>query len=747
MSESLLELRRIVQYASHAASPDEQAQRIVDAVCEAIGTDICSLYALDGDANLLLLASHGLNVRPGATVPRGAGLVGLVARSHHPVNLADAALHPEYHHLAGSKEEDFPGFCGVPVVTRGESVGVLVVQTRQARTLGPDHVAFVETLAAHLALLLKDTTLPLLTQSRSDVRAKGISGAPGIGIGRARLADPARLANVTLERCEDVDREVSSFRELIRATAQSIKDELGALSSRVSADTSSIFDAYGMLLQDQSLIDHVEAQIHDGFQVPAALKLSIGHFSDLFFAMEDPYLRARHEDIRHLGNKLYRVWLSLSADRAVAEDINEPVVLIGEALSVSDIANLPPGKLAAIACSDGSSLSHIAVLANALGIPAVMGMPGVGDLRAGELLIVDGTAATVINKPSASLLREYQETLQSHRQLENSRAGLRDLPAATLDGVHVALLANTGLQEDLMPGIANGAEGIGLYRTEIPFMIRQNLPTEEEQVVVYRKVLDAYPGSPVYIRTLDVGADKPLPYLPASNEDNPALGLRGIRFTLDNVQLLTTQLRAIIRAAGDRTDVRVLFPMVSATAELDSVYRVVDDVLLQLKAEGLAHHKPLLGVMVEVPAVISLLPFWKGRIDFVSVGTNDLSQYLLAIDRNNPLVANLYESVHPSVLREIMRVVDYCLKEKLPLCICGEMASDPVAVLLLLGMGVTQLSMSSSKIPIIKSLIRMTSTRDSKALLASALKLDNPVAIRAVGMALLERLGFEARVH
>ncbi|MFT7244971.1 MAG: phosphoenolpyruvate-protein phosphotransferase [Candidatus Azotimanducaceae bacterium] len=740
MNNSILALRHIVQHASRAESHEEQTQRIVDSVCEAVDADICSLYAVDAQMNLILLASHGLTINRAAVIPSGSGLVGLVARSRQIINIEDASQHPDYHYVAGSNEERFPGFCAVPVVGSGKIIGVLVVQIRSSKKVDATSKAFLETLAAHLALTLEKFIFPSLKLS-PNIRISGVSGSSGVGIGTARLNNPARLTTVVIEKCEDVVNERAAWHELLVATGNQIRSEFSALSPHLPTEVAGIFDAYDLLLKDYSLIEWVENEIRKGYALTSALRLGIEHFAGLFENMEDPYLRARHEDIRHLGDKLYQVWLKEHRIEKAATGLEGPFILIGESLSISDIAVIPSGQLQGVICAEGSALSHIAVLTGALGIPSVMGFGAVKDLVEGEMLIVDGNQGCVIRQPDSSVEEEYRDLASSFGNTQKLMTAVRDLPAVTRDGVRIAMLANTGLTEDLAPGIANGAEGIGLYRTEIPFMIRQSLPTESEQIEVYQRVLSAYPKQPVYIRTLDIGADKPLPYLPAIKEQNPALGLRGIRFTLDYLPLLMTQLRAILRAAAGREDVRLLLPMISSTAELDQAIGLLDDAVAQLKKDGEIVVRPLIGVMVEVPAAISLLPFWKDKIDFVSIGSNDLSQYVLALDRNNPLVARLYDSVHPSVLHEIKRIVDIANDNDLPLSVCGEMASDPIAVMLLVGMGARTLSMSSAKIPLVKTLIRAASMTELQALFAESRTMDNAISIRVAGQKFMQQLG------
>jgi phosphotransferase system enzyme I (PtsI)/phosphotransferase system enzyme I (PtsP) len=411
---------------------------------------------------------------------------------------------------------------------------------------------------------------------------------------------------------------------------------------------------------------------------------------------------------------------------------------VGKQVSVSDIAAIPPDQLAGIVCLEGSSMSHVAVVANATGVPAVMGIGTLPGLQEGDLLVVDGNVGQVFTNPGPALLREFRLLLDREETLRHQLDRLRDEPALTVDGTRIRLLTNTGLLADITPGLKSGAEGVGLYRTEIPFMIRDSFPTEDEQVQVYRVVLSAYQGKPVYMRTLDIGGDKQLPYFPIRAEENPALGWRGIRFTLDNVQLMMSQLRSMVRAAEGIDNLRILVPMVSSTREINQFIQLLDDACTQLLKEGYPVLRPQIGVMLEVPAAISQLRFWYSRIDFISIGSNDLSQYLLALDRNNPRVGKHYDHVHPAVLHEINRVVNIARECNLPVSLCGEMASDPVAVVLLVGMGIRSLSMSAAKLPRIKWLIRSISLPMAETALQRALECDDVTAIRRLVNDMLE---------
>lgn len=727
----LLEFNRLQKEVAELATPAEQVRKIVDSVSEIVGTDCCTLYMKDQHQDMVLMASHGLVETGPVSIPAGRGLVGLVARDRHALNIAKADSHPSFYYVEGTAEERFQSFCGVPLVHYGKVIGVLVVQRADPLALSPESEAVLITLCSQLAHIVAD--MPVTLQgAHINTYIRAVRGSSGVGIGLAVLCDHGELFSVGDEPCPDIDAAIQDWHALLKKVQTEIKEEESALSEHLSSQASSIFHTYSSLLDDQALIQKVEAEIRNGNWLPGALRRSIQYFADLFLDMEDPYLRARHEDIHHLGNKLFS---SLQGGtNSLSEKIANltQVVLIGDQVSVSDIASVPTDKLVGIICFAGSSMSHTAVLANALGVPSVMGVGVLKNLRNRERFIVDGNVGQIVRYPNDRLCSEFQRLIDEEKQLLSKLSELRDEPALTPDGFSVRLFTNSGLLADLSPGIKHGAQGVGLYRTEIPFLIRDSFPSEQEQIEVYAQVLRAYDGKPVYMRTLDVGGDKQLPYFPIKDEENPALGWRGIRFTLDNIQLLMTQVRAMLQAAGTSSDLHILLPMISAAEELNSFNELLGEALRQLEQEGKAVKRPLVGVMVEVPAAISQLPFWSNRIDFVSIGSNDLTQYLLALDRNNSRVASRYDHLHPAVIHELHRVVGIADRLNLRLSLCGEMASDPLAVILLLGMGITTLSMSATKLPRIKYLIRTMPQRRAESILQQCLLLDNAQDIRAL---------------
>jgi phosphotransferase system enzyme I (PtsI)/phosphotransferase system enzyme I (PtsP) len=734
----LAALTRIVQQVVEAESTAQQVDVIVDSIEAQMDVDACSLYLSDTTGTMTLAASHGLSKAAVGRVqlPAGKGLVGLIARSRHPLNVADASTHPDFHYIEETEEHRFRSFAGVPLVRAGRVIGVLTAQCQRPRELAEEEQAFLVTLGAQLALVLTDEAVEDLLRLPATHTFRGVRGAPGIGIGETCLCADVDLYSVPDAPCEDPDAAVVEWRELVSRVREDVRGEQQRLGSALSGEVAAIFEAYQMMLADPGLVAGVEQAIHNGHCLPYALRTVIHHFSSLFLAMEDPYLRARHEDIHQLGNKLYSAWRGAHADNPLPGSAGR-IVLVGDQVTISDIASIPRERLAGVVCFRGSSLSHTAVLANALGVPAVMGIGEHRGLADRQACIVDGNSALVFFEPDAGVRREYRQLELAEQQLRGELAALRDLPAVTLDGHGIQLYANSGLLADISPGLAAGAEGLGLYRTEIPFMVSQAFPSEEEQFALYRQVLESYRGKPVSMRILDIGGDKPLPYFPI-NEENPALGWRGIRFCLDNSSLLMTQVRAMLRAAAGLGNLRILLPMVSSASELAGFQDILEDAIAQLRAEGLTVGRPEVGVMVEVPAAISQLHQWRERIDFVSIGTNDLSQYLLAVDRNNPRVSSLYDPLHPAVLSEIDRVIRISAANALPLSVCGEMASDPAAALLLIGMGVETLSMSAAHLPRIKWLLRRVNREDAALLVREVLGMRNVAEIRA---AVTDRMG------
>lgn len=738
MIDVISELTRITHAASLESSLEKQVNTIVDEVSRCLDIDVCSLYRLDPQGDMELLASHGLSVERPLKIPKGEGLVGLVVNNRHTINIDNGAEHPAYFHVNDISEENFLSFCGAPMICNGETIGVLVAQSQQAIKLDDKQEAFFSTIASHIALIVRH--LPQkLTHSKKLSYLKGIPASEGVSIGCPVLCRQKRLVDVALSYQENVSDELSTLERLIKGVAKELDREIDLLGESVSEEIKDMFDAYKMLLFDQTFYDKVSSGIKKKLSLPSALKQAVQHFSDLFAQMDNDYLRARAEDIWHIGNKIYHAYDG-NDSRHTLDNSHADIILIGHDISVSDVAAYQGKRLKGIVCVSGARLSHTAIIANALGIPAVMGAESLLEFSDAKTLIVDGTEGVVHFDPSKLILKEYTCLIERQAEIAKSLGLLKKELAATQDGTRIHLYANSGLISDLSPGIKHGAEGIGLYRTEIAFMMRDSFPTEDEQLELYQSVFSRYPDKPVYMRTLDIGGDKQLPYFPIDGEENPAMGWRGVRFTLDNTNILMTQLRAMLKAAAISADLKIIIPMVSSIEELIEFEGILSEAINQLTEEGITTRRPEIGIMIEVPAAISQLKFWLPYIDFVSIGTNDLSQYVLALDRNNPKVASRFELVHPAVISEVYRAVRAAKKLKLPICVCGEMASDPIALLLLVAMGVDKLSVSSSKIPKMKALIKEIDVGGLNTLLNQCLEQSSASKIKRLGQSFIDKL-------
>ena len=732
-------LRRVVQEVNGAADFFEALHIIVTRVKAALDIDVCSIYLKSpSSGRLVLMASEGLHAESVGQVEMdpSEGLVGLVASRAEPVNLDSAQDHPRFRYFPETGEERFLAFLGVPIIHQRSLLGVLVVQQREARRFDDEHVSFLITLAAQLAGAIAyaefndeiSSETPLI--GHQNVEATGIPGSPGVAIGHAvvayRLAD---LDSIPDREGAGPEAELERFRQAVSDTREEIQDLKQRMGEALGPDEQVLFDAYLMLLGSDSLVHKTEGRISAGQWAPAALRDTVRESVRVFEDMEDPYLRERAADVRDLGRRVLSHLLP--ADRS-QDEFPDGGILVGDDLTASHLAEVPIERLGAIVSAQGTGSSHIAILARALNVPAVM---GVSDLPVGRLedreILVDGYRGRLFVNPNAELRAEFERLVREERELaEDLRALARD-PAATRDGHPVPVLANSGLLADIKPSLESGAEGVGLYRTEVPFMIRDRFPGEEEQVRLYEQIVASFDPMPVTLRTLDIGGDKALPYFPVQ-EDNPFLGWRGIRISLDHPEIFLTQLRAMLRASREHDNLQILFPMISALDELKGAMALLNRAREELLDEGYRIPMPKVGVMVEVPAAVYLAETLARRVDFLSVGTNDLVQYLLAVDRNNARVANLYDTLHPACIHALESITEGAHRAGKPVSVCGEMAADPAAVILLLGMGIDSLSVSVSAIPRIKWVIRSFSTDRAEALLAQCRLLENPEQTRSL---------------
>ncbi|MBK8182321.1 MAG: phosphoenolpyruvate--protein phosphotransferase [Candidatus Competibacteraceae bacterium] len=742
-------LRRIVQDINSARDPSEACNLIVSEVKAAIHTDVCSVYLSDYiRGELVLMATDGL--RPSAVgkvrLKFGQGLTGLAALRAEPINVEDAPAHPAFRYVAATGESPFHGYIGVPMIRRRRVLGVLVAQQREQRKYTADEESFLVTLAAQLAGCINQAEIrQALDRIGNNVLSaslflEGVASAPGLGLGEAVVVFPATaLAQVPDKGIEDPAAEAAHFRQAVALELA----ELQRLSERMrlllSPGDRALLDAYALLLGSDSLVNGTLERIQAGNWAPGALRATVLEYADIFTEMDDPYLRERSADILDLGQRLLN---RLQVEQQVVDrQYPENTILMGEEVSVSQLLDVPPEKLKGVVSVRGTGTSHVALLARGLAVPAVF---GVGNLPPGRLngreVAVDGYTMRACIQPGPALRQEYLKLIAEEAKLSQGLQHLRDLPAETPDGHRLQVHANSGLFADIAAARNSGVEGVGLYRSELHFFLRDHFPGEEEQAIIYTRVLRIMEPYPVVLRTLDVGGDKPLPYFPIS-EQNPFLGWRGIRISLDQPDLFKAQLRAMLRAGSAYSNLSILFPMISSVGELDDALDLLRRAQSELLEDGVQVKPPRVGIMIEVPSAAYQIDTLLRRVDFVSIGTNDLTQYLLAVDRNNDRVAKLYDPLHPAVLGVVRYVVERSQAAGRPVSICGEMAGDPASALLLLAMGVDSLSMNLGSVLKIKWMVRSIPYAAAQALLAEVIVFEQAAAIRERANAFLDQHG------
>lgn len=729
----LVPLRSIVQEVANARDIKAALDVITLRVQEAMDTDVCSIYLLDKQSDrYVFMSTQGLNKEAEGklSLARNQGLVGLVAQREEPINLDNASSHPAFKFLPDIGEEPFNSFMGTPIIHQRDVLGVLVVQQRDARRFDEVEESFLVTIAAQLAAVIAHAQVTgSITQidekqpARRDVRFSGLSGATGVAIGEVVVVSPqADLATVPDRRCKDVDEEIDFFQECLQAVRNDINDMRERLVSRLTAQDIALFDVYLQMLDDSALGGEVVTRIQLGQWAQGALADVVTSHIQAFELMDDPYLRERAIDVKDLG---LRVLEYLQQAEPVKREYNDNTVLVAEELTASMLGMVPREKLAALVSVLGSSNSHVAILARSMGIPTVMGVMGMPYKKLeGQTLIVDGYRGIVIANASDVLLDRYRNICEEERLASKGLEQIRDLPCETIDQHRLPLFVNTGLMVDVVRSLENGADGVGLFRTEVPFLLSDRFPSEEEQREIYHSQLQAFYPRPVIMRALDIGGDKSLPYFPIE-EDNPFLGWRGIRVTLDHPEIFLVQIRAMLKASRGLNNLQILLPMIASLHEFVDARDLIRRAYAELVAEGWDIRMPPVGVMVEVPSAVYLLEDIIRKADFLSVGSNDLTQYLLAVDRNNSRVADLYESYHPAVLRACNYIASVATRAGKPASVCGELAGDPAAAVLLMAMGFTHLSMNATSIPRVKSIIRMIELATAKKLLDVVLKLDN----------------------
>ena len=726
-------LRAIVQGVSNARDLNNAMEFLVVKVKQAMNVGVCSVYLDDAKRErYLLMASDGLNR---ASVGRsyleyGQGLIGWVADRSEILNTDNAPAHPNYQYLHETGEERYHAFLGVPILHQRRVLGVLVVQQVEPRAFDDAEVSLLTTLSAQLAAEVAHAQSggkhAFAWQTLgTDRRFAGLEAGSGVGMGIAHVVESRELSAIANTQSEDPNSEEARFKQALTEVKASLGGTADRWADRLRVEERTLFEAYARMLDDDSLAGAILGRIRSGQGAIGAIARVAEELSQRFDSMSDEYLRERGSDVRDLARRL------ISAMKSEAPETKWPeqVVLVADELTPAVLGDVPKENLAGLIAVKGSASSHVAIIARSMGVPCVV---GVQDLPTAQLqgldIVVDGYRGQAVVNPSKPTRVAYKLVRREDNQIARALDRWIDTPARTQDGYHVPFLVNLGSGEGLQ-ALAKRAEGCGLSRTEIPFMLESSFPTEAAQASIYREQLEAFHPKPVIMRTLDIGGDKSLPYFPIQ-EANPFLGWRGIRVSLDHPELLLAQLRAMITASESLDNLQILLPMISNMEELDEAIEKIDRAWRELVSEGRSVNRPKVGIMIEVPATLYQMPEIATRVDFVSVGSNDLTQYLLAVDRDNPQVAQIYDSFHPAVLRALHAIAAAGKATGLVVSICGELAGDPRAVPLLVAMGYDSLSMSVTQLARAKQVLSQFTRSDCQALLAEVSVLDRASLIR-----------------
>lgn len=731
-------LRNIVQEVSNAGTLDDALTTIVQRAQQVLEADASAIFFLENDTNeFVLRAAQGLNqsLVGQLRIPLKSGLISVVAERKEAVNLKDASQHQAYHLIEGSGEERYRGFLGVPIQHRRRLLGVIVVEQEDANYFEPAEEAFLVTLSAQLATVIAEAEIKGLGIRKQDEQVlpemlQGIPSSNGVGIGQVVVVYPPADLDAVPDQQIDLDA-INDEQQYFLDCLETTKNEMHLLGERLSSslpqEEQALFSAYASMLDSDSIKSEVLNHIQQGYSAQSSLKFTIKEHMRQFKAMENEYLKERAMDIEDLGR---RILANLQSEED--DDITYPqqTILVGNQISAAHLASVPDGQLAGVVCGSGSSNSHIAILARALGVACVMGVGEMVLKRLDKLkAIVDGYQGQVYLRPNLHVLHEFEKLAAEEAALESELDVLNDLPAQTTDGHRVALYVNMGLLADVGQSMTTGAEGVGLYRTEVPFMTRDRFPSSEEQRIIYRQLLNVFSPRPVTMRILDIGGDKPLPYF-SVDEENPFLGWRGIRVLLEHPEIFMTQVKAMLRASEGLHNLRIMLPVITDVSEVTESLEMIDAAFNEIIHEGRDIRRPDVGLMVEVPSAVYQAKELAAQVDFLSVGSNDLIQYLLAVDRNNTHVANLYSAYHPCVLKALRQVAAGAHDEGRLVSICGEMASDPGAVILLLAMGYDSFSVSAPLLPRVKWVVRQFSRIKARKLLTETLQMDSAHAIK-----------------
>jgi phosphotransferase system, enzyme I, PtsP len=706
-------LRRLRGIMAGSASAQERLDRIVRVIAAEMVAEVCSAYVMRAGEVLELFATEGL--RPEAVhrtrLRVGEGLVGQIAATARPLALAEAQAHPDFAYRPETGEEIYHSLMGVPILRGDRVLGVLVVQNRTPRHYTEDEIEVLQTIAMIVAELAASGELvnPLeMAQSRGGVslpvRLDGLRLNPGLAIGPALLHEPKIVIRQVV--AEDVIAEEERLRDAVTAMQEAIDTLVDASHGLGPGEHRDIIETYRMFAADRGWLGRITEAVRSGLTAEAAVQKVRDETRSRMLQISEPYLRERLFDLEDLANRLQQ-YLAGQAPGIAAADGPAEFILVAHSMGPAELLDYASRRIRGLVLEEGSPTAHVAIVARAFDIPVVGRVAeAVERIDNGDTVIVDGDHGQVMIRPSGDIEQGVAATIAARTKRRAYYDTLRDTPAVTSDGVAVRLLLNAGLLLDLAQLATTGAEGVGLFRTEIPLLTRHAFPDVADQTEFYSRAYEQADSRPIVFRTLDIGGDKVLPYLAHAAEENPAMGWRAIRIGLDRPAMLRQQLRALLRAAAGR-DLYVKFPMIAEIAEFEEARALLDKEVARLAAEG--REPPLavrVGVMLEVPSLLWQLPALLQRVDFLSIGTNDLAQFLFACDRGNPRLADRYDLLSAPMLALFRQVITACNAAGKPLSMCGEMAASPIEAMVLIALGFRTLSLAATAVGPVKAMTR-----------------------------------------
>jgi phosphotransferase system enzyme I (PtsP) len=702
-------LRRLREVMAEPVNAQARLDRIVVHIAANMVAEVCSVYVLRADLRLELFATEGLKREAvhQTTMRSGEGLVGLIAKTAEPLSLNDAQAHPAFSYRPETGEEIYNSFLGVPILRGGNTLGVLVVQNSVKRTYSEEEIEVLETIAMLLAEMIASGELQTIVRPGAEIAArrpialKGSAVADGVGLGHVVLHQPRVI--VTQIVAEDTNRELERLGESIEAMRANIDQLLDGDGSL--GDHREVLETFRMFANDRGWLRRLREAVSTGITAEAAVERVQNDARARLQRQTDPYLRERLHDLDDLANRLLHQ-LTGQALIAPPETLPDNAILVARSMGPAALLEYDRRRLRGLVLEDAGNSSHVAIVARSLGIPTVGDVANITSLvEQGDSIIIDGGAGEVQVRPQPDVEAAYREKARLRARRQEQYQELRDVPAITRDGVKIDLSMNAGLLVDVQHLEETGVASIGLFRTELQFMLAPQFPRLEQQYALYRQVLDSTPQGAVTFRTLDIGGDKILPYMQTYEEENPALGWRAIRIGLDRPGLLRSQLRALLRAGAGRR-LRIMFPMITMVSEFDAAKILVEREIAHLSRHNYDLPTDIkLGVMIEVPALLWQLDELLERVDFVSVGSNDLVQYLTAADRDNRRVSERFDVLSAPVLRALQMIAQKGAAAGTSVTLCGEIGGRPLEAMALIGIGYRGLSMSPASIGPVKAAI------------------------------------------